>query len=64
MKQRVSREGNERVSQPFFGYVWIGQKGVVHPLGNFDIARWKDRSITSDSEKPSYEARVGTKALY
>ena len=63
MKQRVIGEENQSTSQPFFGYIWIRQEGVVHPLDNFDVACRKDRSMTFGTEKPSYEARVGTKIL-
>jgi hypothetical protein len=63
MKQWVIREENQSVSQPFFGYIWIREESVVHPLDDFDVARRKNGSITSGTEKPPYEARVRTKVL-
>ena len=63
MKQRVIWEEDQSVSHPFFGYIWIREKGVVYPLDNFGVARREDRSITAGTEKPPYEARVGTEIL-
>ena len=60
MKQWVIGEENQSVSQPLFGYIWIRQKCVVHPFDHFDVARRKDRSITSGTEKPPYKARIRT----
>src|ERR1700730_2020788 len=42
---------------------WSVKFWVVHPLANFDVACWKDSPITSGTEKPAYEERVGTKVL-
>jgi hypothetical protein len=60
MEQGVIREGNQGVSHPFFGYIWIREKGIVYPLDNFGVARREDRSISAGTEKPPYEACVRT----
>ena len=63
MKQRVIWEKDQSVSHPFFGYIWVREKGVVYPLDNFAVAPREDRSITAGTEKPPYEARVRTRIL-